>query len=199
MHTGPTLIKSSSYKTTKVEDNIGYHIRVLRKRCGLTIRKLAEMAKVTPAVISCIERSKSSPNLVTLQNIINALGLDMATFFNGAVGEQEGPLYQREHMQVVSDAVRTCTVIFPKRKEIKFEMLDEIISPVNKTPPFSSFHNDIAGYIVSGSLEFEIKDKKKKILRTGDAFYIPEGIEHRGYVIGDEPSRVITVWKAAAE
>ena len=199
MHTGPTLIKSSSDKTLKVEDNLGYHIRVLRKRCGLTIRKLAGMAKVTPAVISCIECSKSSPNLVTLQNIINALGLDMASFFNGAAGEQEGPIYQREHMQVVSDSARTCTVIFPKRKEIKFEMLDEIISSVDKTPPFSTFHNDIAGYVVSGSLEFEIKDQKKKILRTGDAFYIPEGMEHRGYVIGDEPSRVITVWKAATE
>jgi len=199
MHTGPKLIKTTPNKALKVEDDIGYHIRVLRKRCGLTIRKLAEMSKVTPAVISCIERSKSSPNVATLQNIINALGLDMATFFNGSAGEQKGPIYQREHMQVVSDSARTCTVIFPKRNEIKFEMLDEIIHPVKSLPPFSSFHNDIAGYVVSGSLEFEIKDQKKKILRTGDAFYIPEGMEHRGYVIGDEPSRVITVWKSAVE
>ena len=71
--------------------------------------------------------------------------------------------------------------------------------PVDKMPPFSSFQNDIAGYIISGSLELEIKGEKKKILRTGDAFYIPTGLEHRGYVIGDEPSRVITVWKAATE
>ncbi len=199
MHTGPTLVKSSANKTVKVEDNIGYHIRALRKRCGLTIRKLADMAKVTPAVISCIERGKSSPNVATLQNIVNALDLDMASFFNGAGGEQEGPIYQREHMQVISDQDRTLTVIFPKRKEVKFEMMDEIIHPVNTMPPFSSFHNDIAGYIVSGNLEFEIKDKKKKLLRTGDAFYIPAGLEHRGYVVGDEPSRVITVWKAVTE
>jgi len=97
-------------------------------------------------------------------------------------------------MKVVSDSARTCTVIFPKRKQIKFEVLDEIMHPVKSYPPFSSFQSDIAGYVISGSLELEIKGSNKKVLRTGDAFYIPKETEHRGYVAGEESARVINIW-----
>lgn len=191
----PLSIETSRTEAqTKVEDNLGHHLKVLRHRCGLTIRKLAEQARVAPAVISSIERSKSSPTVATLQNIVNALGLDMATFFNGACGQQEGPVFLREYMKVVSGPARTCTVIFPKVEEIEFEMLDETFTPGKPLPPFSVFQSDVAGYVISGSLILEVKDQAKRTLRIGDAFYIPKGMEHRGYATGDELARAITVW-----
>jgi transcriptional regulator with XRE-family HTH domain len=179
---------------TEVEDNLGHHLKVYRNRCGLTIRDLAEKARVSPAVISSIERGKSSPTVATLQNIVEALGLNMATFFNGSIGQQEGPVYLREHMKVLSGADRSCTVIFPKTKEIRFEMLDEILMPGKPSPPFSVFQADVAGYLISGELALELRDQPKRILRVGDAFYIPKGVEHRGYSVGEESARVITVW-----
>lgn len=181
-------------QASKVEDDLGRHLKVLRNRCGLTIRKLAEQARITPAVISSIERGKSSPTLATLQNIVNALGLDMATFFNGTASHHDGPVFLREHMKVLTGPERTYTVIFPKVKEIKFEMLDETFMSGKPLPPFSVFQSDIAGYIISGTLALEIRDQPTRTLRVGDAFYVPRGVEHRGYALGEDSARAITLW-----
>lgn len=190
-----TPIETSRIQSrTEVEDNLGHHLKVHRNRCGLTIRNLADKANVSPAVISSIERGKSSPTVATLQNIVEALGLNMATFFNGSIGHQDGPVYLRERMKVVSGADRSCTVIFPKTKEIRFEMLDETLMPGKPLPPFSVFQADVAGYIISGELALELRDQPRRVLRIGDAFYIPKGVEHRGYSMGEESARVITVW-----
>lgn len=41
----------------------------------------------------------------------------------------------------------------------------------------SHFHEQI-GYVVSGSLEVEIEGEEKKVLTTGDTYYIPPNIKH---------------------
>ncbi len=177
--------------------DIANRVQTLRKRCGLSIRQLAAQADVTPGMISCIERGKNSPSLTTLQKILSALGTTLGTFFSEETEPEVGPVIHRENMRLVRDGQRSYTMVFPKRDDIDVEMLDEQIQPAKTKPEFETLDCDVAGYVLAGSLVLEIPSEspKKRTIRTGDAFYIPKGTEHRGYAHGDDPARLITVYK----
>jgi transcriptional regulator with XRE-family HTH domain len=177
-----------------METQFPQRIQMLRKRCGLSIRQLAALAGVTPGIISCIERGKNSPSIATLQKILNALDTNLASFFAQEKEQQEGPVFLREHMQALSDGDRTYTIVFSKKPGIGVEMFDETLRPSKRHPPFETLKCDVAGYLLSGSLELEIKKQPKQTLRPGDAFYIPKDVEHRGFVVEEEPARLITVY-----
>jgi len=177
-----------------MEAEVAQRIQILRKRCGMSIRQLAGLAKVTPGIISCIERGKNSPSIATLQKILNALGADLAAFFSGEEGNGEGPVSFREHMRAISDGERNYTIVFPKTPGIGVEMFDEHIYPAKRRPPLETLQCDVAGYIITGSLVLEIKGRKKQTLRPGDAFYVSKGQEHRGFAANNEPVRLVTVY-----
>ena len=168
-------------------------LQTLRRRRGLSIRSLGERAGVTAAMISCIERGKNSPSLATLQKILAALGMDLASFFGGRPAPQDGPVFLGSQMHAASDAERNYTIIFPKRKDIAVEMLDEHLYPGRRAPPFETLPCDVAGYVILGTLVLELKGQGKQTLHPGDAFYIVKGTPHRGRAAGPGPARLITV------
>jgi transcriptional regulator with XRE-family HTH domain len=177
-----------------MDTQLPHRIQMLRKRSGFSIRQLAGLAGVTPGIISCIERGKNSPSIVTLQKILNALGTDLGSFFAQEKEQQEGPIFLREHMQAISDGDRTYTIVFSKKPGISVEMFDETLRPSKRRPPFEILKCDVAGYLLSGCLVLEIKKQPKQVLRPGDAFYISKGAEHRGFTADEEPVRLITVY-----
>ncbi len=179
-------------------DHIGMSIQILRKRSGLSIRQLAELSGVTAGMISLVERGKNSPSLATLRKILTALGTDLGTFFGSDEGKQDGPVFLREGMQVVADRERRYTLIFPRREGVDIQMLDEHYTPITMKPPFEKLKCAVAGYVLSGTLTIEVKGESLKTLRPGDAFYVPPGVEHRGYAAGKSESvRLITVYSPA--
>ncbi len=180
-----------------MDHEIPQRIQMLRKRCGLSIRQLAAQAHVTPGIISCIERGKNSPSIATLQKILSALGTDLASFFSAEKEPQQGPVFLREHMQVVGDGDRTYTIVFGKQPGVGIEMFDETILPAKRRPPFETLKCDVAGYIISGSLVLETKGEPKCVLRPGDAFYIRKGEEHRGFADQDGPVRLMSMYHPA--
>ena len=177
-----------------IDPEVAQRVQTLRKRCGLSIRQLAQVAKVTPGMISCVERGKTSPSIGTLQKILSALGTDLAAFFAGGQEEQPGPVFLRQQMRTISGGDRSYTIVFPKRRGISAEMFDEHIYPGKQRPPYEKLKCDVAGYVISGSLVLEIKGQQKQTLRPGDAFYVPKGLEHRGFAAGDAPARLVTVY-----
>lgn len=180
-----------------MQSDISQRLQNLRKRCGLSIRKLAELSGVTAGMISCIERNTTSPSITTLQKILSAMDLDIPSFFSTNEDHQKGMVFLREHMQTIHDKIRSYTLIFPKRENIRIELFDEQFLPGKKIPPMEKLKCDVAGYVISGRLILEIKGKSKKVLRPGDGFYIPMGQEHRGYATDEEPLRLITVYSPA--
>tara|TARA_R110000765_G_C18804396_1_gene594000 strand:+ start:248 stop:829 length:582 start_codon:yes stop_codon:yes gene_type:complete len=61
---------------------IGKRIREIRKEKGLTINTVAANAGVSNGLISRIENGRTIPSLPVLLNIINALEIGVAAFFN---------------------------------------------------------------------------------------------------------------------
>ena len=177
-------------------EHIGQQLQALRRRAGLSIRALAGKSGVTAAMISLTERDKTRPSLVTLQKLLHALGTSLADFTSGKRKPEAGPVYRRTAMPLVTDGRRSYTVIFPKTSSSKIEMLDELIQPSTKKPPWETLACDVAGTVISGRLVLEIAQKPAQQLGQGDAFYVPSGTRHRGFA-HDAPVRLITVCSPA--
>jgi transcriptional regulator with XRE-family HTH domain len=173
--------------------SVGERLRVLRTRCGLSARELGRRAGVTAAMISCVERERNSPSVATLQKILAALGSDLASFFSAGGEPAAGPVYRREAMRVVGDADRRYTLVFPRRKGLGVEMLDEQIRPSKRKPAFETLSCAVAGYVLAGTLVLELAGEGPRRVRPGDGFYVPAGIRHRGWADGAEGVRLITV------
>jgi len=176
------------------QKDLGIRIQLLRKRCGLSIRQLAANAGVTAGMVSCIERGTSSPSIGLLRKVLEALGTDLGTFFGEGDGRQDGTGFLREGMKSVMDSERRYTLIFPRRQDVAVQMHDERYTAKTPKPPFEKLPCAVAGYVLEGKFVLEIEGEDQKTLRTGDAFYVPAGVAHRGYAEKGEDARLITVY-----
>src|SRR5690625_4498227 len=60
---------------------IGTAIKQERINRNFSIRELADKSGLSPSAISKIENNKTIPNVITMKNIANAMGLSAAYFF----------------------------------------------------------------------------------------------------------------------
>ena len=110
------------------QSDTGRKIRHFRKKTGLGLRDLAKLAELSPAAISAIERGKNSPTLATMHKILKALNTDFAEFFASPQQMEHEFVFPAEEMASLFDKNRKCTLVFPKREDILFEMSLETIN-----------------------------------------------------------------------
>ena len=67
---------------------IGKKIKELRLRNNLTLEELASRSELTKGFLSQVERDLTSPSIATLEDILEALGTDLAHFFSEEKNEQ---------------------------------------------------------------------------------------------------------------
>ena len=61
--------------------DIGQRIKQLRIQNELTLEELASRSELTKGFLSQVERNLTSPSVSTLEDILEALGTDLATYF----------------------------------------------------------------------------------------------------------------------
>jgi transcriptional regulator with XRE-family HTH domain len=176
-------------------EGIGTHLKEIRLRAGLTLRQLGGKCSIAASYLSNLERGGSSPTLATLTKILHALGSDLESFFaNAAGGAMTGVVFRRGDMRVATDTARRYTFLLPRRKDVKAEMLDEYLMPGESEPELESLDCDVAGVLLSGTLELEIHGEARQVLCPGDSFYVAAGRGHRGRCLGPDPAHLITVY-----
>ena len=74
--------------------DIGARLKMLRKKNGLTLSELASRCELTTGFLSQIENNISSPSIVTLEDIILALGTTLKEFFNDS--EEKKIIFQKD-------------------------------------------------------------------------------------------------------
>lgn len=175
--------------------DMGFRLKALREKAGLTLRALGKKAGIAPSYLSNLERNGSSPTLATLQRVLTALGASLEEFFAEAAGPREsGSVFRREGMRLASDARRHYTFLLPRRKGIKAELLEEYLLAGERRPEFEKLGCDVAGVVLAGTVELAVEGERRQIVRTGDAFYVPAGRKHRGRCLGPESARLLTVF-----
>jgi transcriptional regulator with XRE-family HTH domain len=169
-------------------------IVLLRKRARISLRELSRKADLAPASLSAIERGLSSPTLATFHKILRALGTDFAEFFTSAAGPGESPVFKAADMTQVKDALSTYALLFPKRADLKFEMIRETIRPAKRESEWLTLDLDVGGLVLAGGpFVLEIEQRGRWTLEAGDAFYILAGSKHRSGNLGRGPVQLVTV------
>jgi transcriptional regulator with XRE-family HTH domain len=175
-------------------DELGASLRRLRREAGMGLRELARAAGTSAAALSAVERGASSPTLATLHKVLRALGTDFAGFF-GAGAESDSPVFLPRQMRTIADAHRRYTLVFPRRRDIRFQMLIETLSPREQASEWETHECDFGGRVLSGGpARLEIEGMGQWTLRNNFAFYVRAGQRHRALNLGRRPLKLITVW-----
>jgi transcriptional regulator with XRE-family HTH domain len=82
--------------------SLGERIKALRLERELQQRQLAEKAEMTPSMVSQIESGRLTPSLHTLGKIAAALGVPIATLFDGEAAVSRIQVSRKKDYPVVS-------------------------------------------------------------------------------------------------
>jgi transcriptional regulator with XRE-family HTH domain len=175
-------------------EEFGRQLKLLRHRLDINLRELSRRSGVAASSLSAIETGKTSPTLATVNKLLEALGVDFASFFAGGADGAAGQVFTADRMRKVEDQHRTYKFLLPVRDDIKVEMLHEVIQPTETDSEWEKHPYDLAGWLVSGdAMRLEIQEVGRWDLRPGDAWYIKAGQLHRATNTGAVPMEIITV------
>lgn len=87
----------ASDEVERIVGSIGHKVRVLRKRRGLSLQKLAERSDVSAAAIHKVEQGGMVPTITTLLKIAAALGRPVSFFVEEDTGPDELAVYTPAH------------------------------------------------------------------------------------------------------
>ena len=174
---------------------LGGNIRRLRREAGLGLRELSRASEISAATLSAIEQGRSSPTLANLHKILRALGTDFAAFFAGAPSGGDSPVFPAKGMKSFRDAHRRYTLLLPKRADVRFEVLHEVLSPTEKASAWEAHDCDFGGVVLAGGPGvLEVEGSGEWPVRKDDAFYVKAGQRHRLRVRGRRPMKLMTIW-----
>lgn len=149
--------------------DIGAKIKTTRLKLGLTQEELAARTELSKGFISQLERNLTSPSIATLEDILEALGTDLAAFF--ATETNEKVVFTPDDMfEKADDELRSsiCWLV-PNAQKNALEPILVTIEPGGSTAEDDPHEGEEFGYVLSGSATLIIGSRKLK-LRRGDSF-----------------------------
>ena len=149
--------------------DIGQKIRHLRMRKGLTLEELASRSELTKGFLSQLERNLTSPSIDSLNDILEALGTNLAEFFQEEKAEQF--LFREPDFFV--DERETCTIhwIVPNTQKNQMEPILLTLPQGGESFEVAPHSGEEFGYVIDGTVLLE-HDGQKSVLRKGETFYL---------------------------
>jgi transcriptional regulator with XRE-family HTH domain len=177
---------------------IGKKIRSSRKSKGLTIDSVAKKAKVSKGLVSKIENGRTIPSLPVLISIINALKVDINTFFNGIelitkpgythIKEEDYLLVEKEEAQgYVYNFIHSQNF---SNFAFEAEVLD--LEPEAKRKLVATDGYEFL-YILKGEINYRLDDKII-LLKQGDSLFFNGKIPHVPYNKTDKVAKLLVIY-----
>ena len=149
--------------------DIGGKIRHLRTQKGLTLEELASRSELTKGFLSQLERDLTSPSIDSLNDILEALGTNLAEFFKEDAVEQ----YTFRESDFYVDEREECTVswIVPNAQKNQMEPILLTLPENGESFEVAPHSGEEFGYVVDGTVVL-VCDDKRSVLRKGETFYL---------------------------
>ena len=171
--------------------NVGAKITQFRMLKQMTIKELAQKAKITSSMLSQVERNRVNPSLQTLRDIASALDTPLFYFFKDDP-PAEGIVVRRE---------RRKTLGYPDEKDVLYQLLtpdtnSNIEFCFMELPPMCDLRSRPSRHMgeevacALDAVDIWI-DGTQYQLRAEDSIQIPAGAEHAWVNISNRPARVI--------
>lgn len=168
---------------------IGKKLKEYRVMNGLTQEELANRCELSKGFLSQIENDLTSPSISTLSDIAEALGIDLATFFES--DKQEQFVFSKEDYFVDEQEGLIRTWIVPNAQKNEMEPIMLEIEAGCESPHIDPFEGECFGYILKGTLELTYGGEIKKI-KQGETFYIDGKKQH--YLKNESKSAARLIW-----
>jgi len=149
--------------------DIGGKIRQLRTQKGLTLEELASRSELTKGFLSQLERNLTSPSIDSLDDILEALGTNLADFFQEDKVEQ----YTFREQDFFIDERENCTIswIVPNTQKNDMEPILLTLPEGGSSFEVAPHSGEEFGYVADGTVVLEC-DGKRSVLRKGETFYL---------------------------
>ncbi len=170
--------------------DIGGKIKQLRTQKGLTLEELASRSELTKGFLSQLERNLTSPSIDSLDDILEALGTNLADFFKEDKVEQ----YVFREPDFFIDEREDCTVhwIVPNTQKNRMEPILLTLPEGGKSFEVAPHSGEEFGYVVDGTAVLEC-NSKRQTLRRGETFYLHGRTFHTLQNEHKTPARILWV------
>ena len=149
--------------------DIGGKIKQLRTQKGLTLEELASRSELTKGFLSQLERNLTSPSIDSLDDILEALGTNLAEFFQEDKVEQF--VFREQDFFIDERDDHTVTWIVPNTQKNEMEPILLTLPEHGKSFEVAPHSGEEFGYVVDGTVVLEC-DGKRNVLRKGETFYL---------------------------
>ncbi len=175
--------------------NIGAKLKALREQHRLSMRELAAKSDLSVSFISKIESGKSSPTVMSLDKILDAMDVDLYEFFfNKPSGNPADQVhFPREQMALSRDPEHMWYYAFPKHPDIKMKLTYEEVNPQTRLREKEIHKGDICGFVFEGELTMELPGDGIHKVPAGDAFYVRAGRPHVATNDSDKVLKIVSV------
>ena len=169
---------------------IGKSIKKLRLQKGLTLEELASRSELSKGFLSQLERDLTSPSIATLEDILEALGSNLADFFSDAKDEQI--TFGRNDFFTSEKEDYSITWIVPNTQKNEMEPIMLELPAGGESFELAPHTGEEFGIVLEGSAVL-ICDGKRYPLRRGETFYLHGKTFHRLKNERKTPARVLWV------
>ncbi|MBS1881648.1 MAG: MerR family transcriptional regulator [Actinobacteria bacterium] len=172
--------------------HVSDRIRILRKRKGISLRKLAELSELSASSVSAIERGISAPSVGTLQRLAAALETTVPQLLDTARPRRNLVVRPHERQQL---AMETPGVVFENLYNIDTTLQSILISvePGHGSQESYSHEGEEFLYVMTGSLELTLNEIYSYRLGPGDAMTFQSTRPHRWHNPGEELATIVWV------
>lgn len=182
-------------KTTpdNVKD-VGSRLQKLRKARGLSMRELAAKADVAASFVSRIEAGKASPTIMTLQKLLEALGIEVVEFFQqrATPDPAQQVVFKRANMQSLSEVDRQWMFLFPAHPALGLVMSYEEYQAHTDIVEVERHPRDTYGLVLGGELTIDIPGRGTFTAKRGDAFFLKANTDHTSRNSGSSVLKLVS-------
>lgn len=160
---------------------IGNLLKTRRISLGLSIRELSSRSGVAAGTISQIETGKSSPNIISIHALCEALSFPISALFVEDNTDQIKLVRKNERSSFVRNTSDGKNILESLVTKGDTKMWAGVIDmpPHSDSGDFYYHEGEEFVFVLKGTLHFEIENNPIYILEEQDTLYYPNTIGHR--------------------
>lgn len=139
--------KQHSLQWSVASEHLGPQVKAARQRCGLTLKALSEKSGIAASTLSKIENNQLSPSFLVVQQMIQALELNLPQLFSSHQGETK---LSRRALTYRSEGVPHPTTTYDHRllaSQLSQKKCFPLLAPYTRTP----LKNSMIGRVTKAS------------------------------------------------
>ncbi len=170
---------------------LGTNIRKIRIGKKLTIKEIAETAKITRSLLSQIENNKANPSINSLIAIAKALDEPIGSFFDSPENHTNPVVKSTDRKIIRTQSGISYFLLTPGIESHVMEFLYAVYEKGSSTDKLRRHQGEECGIVIEGRLEVTYEDQKY-ILETGDSIVLNSTKLHKYTNLYD--GRTIAIW-----